>query len=216
MPQLNLFIDTTVQGGQLLASQTSSSPINAASLPFQYGDTISLQVYLLTRIANPNGPGTILSGISTVGISLQVYLCDTLSSTVYTQQIVWTTDPNNSYFIGNLALNTTGLLELLGGGASPMLASAQCQLKINYVQNGLPTTVYNQTVTVGVGSPNAAQSVPAGLTPLSVQVAQSLFLPKQPVNGQGIILASNAGKQFILQIVDNPDGTASFIASEIT
>ena len=214
MPQLSLFIDTTT--GNLVSSQVSSQIVVPGSLPLNYGDTLSLQVYLLTRIANPSGPGTVLSGISTNGISLQVYLSDALSVTVYTQQLTWTTDANNVYFIGTLALNTAALLTLLGGGGSPTLASATAYLKINFVQSGLPTTVLNQAVTIRVGSPNATQSVPAGLTPLSVEVAKTMFVPKQPVAGQGIFLSSPSGKQFLLQAIDNADGTATVVWPEVT
>lgn len=211
MPQLTLYIDT--QANQLVTGTTSTQTVQPSSIPLFYGDTLSLVIYLLTKTKSTTRPNDYdVSIVNTAGLQLFLYLDDgTVSGTIYTQQIVWTPDANNTYFSANLALNTAALLTLIGTSTS----GASCWLKIGYVQGGLQTTVLSAQVTVGVGLPTSAVVVPAGQTNVSAEVANATYFPQAPVNGKPLYLASESGKVCALYFVDNPDGTASFQASQV-
>lgn len=210
MARLNLYIDTT--SNQILAGFSAPFALNPATLPLWFGDTLSLQIYLL------NTNSSVLAGfnsytiINNAGLQLFVYLDDgTITpGVIYTQQINWTADPTNSFFYSTLSLNTMALQTLLGTATS-----AGATLKVGYVQGGLQTTVLSVPVSIGVGLPSTQLVVPAGLTPLSLEVANNLFVhldgnPNNP--GQGIYMYSPLGKKFLLHIIDNLDGTGSFVA----
>jgi len=212
MASLNLTIDTT--NDALLAGYYAPITIDPQSLPFYFGDTISLKVQLLnktnTTLAGSN-PYTI---INTAGLQLFMFLTDgKIGGTIYTQQISWNTDPTFSYFFSTLSLNTLALQTLLG-----MNTSATCWLQIGYVQNGLPVTVFSQQIVISVGIPATNLVVPAGLTPLSAEVANAMFVhldgnPNNP--GQGFFLVTPNGKKLFICAADNPDGTAVFQANPV-
>jgi hypothetical protein len=209
MPQLTLYIDTS--RNQLVGGVSNPGFVNPAQLPFFFGDQIQLVVFLLNNIGPQglgNSPYTI---IPSQGLALQVYLDDgSAEGTVYTQQIEFQADQTGTYFYGTLPLNTAALETLLGSATS-----APAYLKIGYFQNGLPTTVYSGQVTINVGMPVGALAVPAGQTPLSAEVAAQTYVPIIGNPGQPIYLTSPAGKKIMLVAQDNPDGTASFQATEI-
>lgn len=202
MPNLTLYISTTENA--LLAGQNVSSRIDPNSLPLYFGDTLTLNIWLLARQSNVNPVSYAI--VPTNGLQLFVYIDDgKVGGTIYTSQIVWTSDPNNQFFFANLPLNTTNLQTLLG--SSP---TATAFLKIGYVVGGLQTTVLSQSVTIGVGLPSAAVGQPpAGQTALSVEIANNTYFPIKPVNGQALYLATPNGKIIAVIAVDNPDGTAS-------
>lgn len=212
MTRLQLFIDTT--SNSLIAGLNSLQSVNPSSLPLFYGDTIQLQVTLL------NTTGTTLQSINpyvvipTAGIQLFLYLDDgVVGGTIYTQQITWSTDPTNTYFYATLSLNTAALTTLLGSSTS-----ANAWLKIGFVQAGYITTVLSSLVKIQVGLPNVALAVPANLTPLSLEVANALFIHadgNQANPGQPVLLVSPNGKIIALTAKDNPDGTAEFDASPV-
>jgi len=205
MPRLSLYIDTTAN--RLVAGPLNPYTIDPRSLPFWFGDTLSLSVQLL----NTEGTGLLSANpfviIPTAGLQLFAYIDDGLvGGTIYTQQISWNSSPDFSYFFSTLSLNTAALQTLLGANQT-----ATAYLKIGYVQNGLPCTVYSSKITIGVGLPQTNLDVPANLTALSVEVAKAMFVqvngnPDNP--GQGFILISAAGKQCMVYLKDNADGTA--------
>lgn len=206
---LNLFVDTTANS--LIAGLSAPQTVDATKLPIYFGDTLNLQIYLLNKtgatLASYN-PYTI---ISTAGIQLFVYLDDgTIGGAVYTQQISFATDGNNQYFYAPLALNTMALQTLLGANTS-----APLWFKIGYVVNGLITTVLSVQIPINVGLPNTSLVVPPGLTPLSVEVGNTMYVPVNGPKGQGFILTSPDGKQILLHVSDNPDGSAEFRADPI-
>jgi hypothetical protein len=209
MANLNLFIDTTSNG--LIAGLNAPVSVNPSSLPFFYGDTLGLQVYLLNTTSTTLAGSNPYTVINTAGLQLFAYLDNGLAgvnNVIYTQQISWATDPTNSYFYSTLSLNTAALQTLLGTATS-----ANCYLQIGYVQNGLQTTVLSIPVTIAVGIPSTNLVVPAGLIPLSVQVAQAMFVPIAGQAGNGFYLISPLGKKLLISAIDNPDGTASLQAS---
>src|SRR5579872_1652398 len=111
MPQLNLYVDTTAN--LLVAGLNSSTPVDPASLPFYFGDTLSLNIYLLNRTTSPNQQGTQYQVLNNAGLQLFLYLDDgTVAGTVYANQIVWVADANNQYLSAQLALNTLALQTL--------------------------------------------------------------------------------------------------------
>ncbi len=209
MAEIRLYIDAT--DNQLIAGLNSATPVPASSLPFFYGDTLPLRVYLFNKLPDALPSDFPFEIIPTNGLSFFVYLDDGKPSpTIYTQQITWATDPNNQYWYANLALNTAALATLIGTSTS-----ASCWLKIGYVQDGLQTTVYSQQVTIGVGIPVASLTTPPGLTALSVEVANATYVPLQPVAGQAIWLMSPLGKKIALMAVDDADGGWHFESNNV-
>lgn len=221
--QLTLYIDTSAN--RLLSSLNTSSSVQTSSLPFFVGDTLQLQVYLMNPLQTftPSVPGYQI--IPTTGLTLELFLTNGLESGAvgppayaqYTQQVVWNTDPTNSYFYANLALNTAELIALIGDSTS-----AKAYLVIGYVQAGKDTTVLYQPITVQPGLPNSNLVVPPGLTPLSLEAAVGLFVPiiGVPANaplafGSGYILTTPLGKKLFIHAADDGQGGATLQADQI-
>lgn len=218
--QLTLYIDTS--SNRLLSSLNTSSSVQPSSLPFFVGDTLQLQIYLMVPLQTftPSVPNYAI--IPTAGLTLELFLTNGLDSGAvgyaqYTQQIVWNTDPNNQYFYANLALNTPALVALLANNTS-----AKATLVVGYVQNGTDTTVLYQPITVQPGIPTGNLVVPPGLTPLSLEAASGLFVPKAgvPPNaplafGAGFILTTPLGVKLFIHAIDDGQGGATFQADSI-
>lgn len=185
-----------------------ASQVDPRTIPFLFGGQLPLNIYLLEQIQDPP-PGTFPYNIApTTGLQLFFYLTSgAIGGTIYTQQINWDTDPNNQYFTANLPMNTANLETLLAGVMGANYAGGVMQ--IAYVQNGLQCPICSFPVQIGVGTPIIDLEVPAGLTPLSAEVANATYVPKQPVAGQGITLESVQGKLIELVYLDNPDGSAT-------
>jgi hypothetical protein len=209
MVQINLYIDTTEN--ILISGLNTSGSFDPNKIPFYYGDTVNLRVYLMDKLQVRFPSDFPYSIIPTTGLQLFLYLDDgTVGGTIYTQQISWATDANSQYFYATLALNTAALATLLG-----VSTGKTCYLKIGYVQAGLQTTVFSQTINIGVGIPASGLVVPPGLTPLSVEVANATYYPLAPAAGVPLYITSPNGKILIIRAVDQPDGTADMEASPI-
>ena len=189
----------------MVAGLNRSAVLDPLSIPFYYGDTINLIVYLLTPnpVADPQSPK--FSIIPTTGVQLFLYLDDgTIGGTIYTQQIAWSTDANSQYFFATLPINTAALQALMGSTQQQTVS-----IKIGYVAGGQTTTVFSQQIQIRVGLPNVALAVAPGLTALSQEVAKATYFPIFPQAGLSLLLMSPNGKQIAISVVDNPDGTAS-------
>ena len=199
MAQLTLFINTS--NNTLVAGRQSTQPLGTA-LPLFFGDTLSLVIYLLQLPEGYNGQdpaNSQLETVSTAGLQLLLYLDDgDVAGTIYTQEVAFQTDANNEFFYAPLALNTDALKTLLGANTS-----AQAWLKIGYVQGGLQTTVLSLQVTIQVGLPTQPLVVPAGLTPLSAEVANATYLSLNPVPGRAIYLESPDGTKMVALMLTN-------------
>ena len=216
MATLNLYVDTST--GNLITSGTNAANISASSLPLFYGDTVALNIYLFQK--NPaagSKPGSFpFLPLLPAGLSLSLYITDgTISGTYgggnpYTSCVAFTADATGTFFVGSLILNTANIAAGIGSGTG-----LSARMEIGYTQSAVPTTVFNQPVSIGVGIPSGAPVVPPGFTALSAQVALATFFPLQPVAGQALLLQSANGRTFALQIVDNADGTCSFQPSQI-
>lgn len=214
MANFTLYIDTYQQ--RLIGGLNDSTFVDPSSLPLFFGDTITLNVYLLAPLQVTDPSQWNYQIIPTTGLQLFVYLddgtIDPVAGNIYAQQITWTTDPDQEYFAAEFALNTVNLAALMNAGNSK---SASCWIKIGYVQNGYQTTVFSIPVTVNAGLPETNLIVPAGQTPLSAEVARATFFPQQPVAGMPLQLMSPLGKIIELRCVDLPDGTADIQKIEL-
>jgi hypothetical protein len=213
MADLKLFVNTS--NNTLSAGQLSSQSIDAASLPFFCPDTFNLVVYLLQTPLGYNAQdpsNSKLQTVSNAGMTINVYLNDgTLGGVTYASALGLVPDPSNTYATGVLSLNTDLMKALCVSPAT----RASCWIKIVYVQNGLETTVLSQQVNIGIGVLLPASVPIMGQTPLSVEVANATYLPKEPVAGLAHYLESPNGKIFMLAAIDNADGTATFVATQI-
>jgi hypothetical protein len=212
MAQLTLYINTS--NNTLVSGQQNTQPIGS-SLPLFFGDTLSLKIYLLQTPEGYNATDPSNSGLETVptaGLQLVLYLTDGKDDgTIYTQCVNFVEDATGSFFTGQLALNTAALQTLFGNNKT-----ASCYLQVGYIQDGLNTTVLNMPVTLQVGIPTTPLTVPPGLTPLSVEAADAMFVPVNPLPGQPIYVQSADGlATFALRVVKNADGTYRFAADQL-
>ena len=176
------------------------------SLPFFYGDTIVLNVYLYQLVqaaTNPAGnfPYQI---IPNMGLQLELFIDDgTIAGTLAPLAgcVNWAPDPTNSYLTGTLSLNTEALAIKIGTGIS-----LSCYLSVGYIANGQTTTVLKVPINIGVGVLNGPFTVPPTLTPLSLEAARNMFFPIQPVKGQVLYLATLTGRVFMAAAVDDAAG----------
>ena len=200
MPKFNLYID--VQNNRLLTSKDEPTIVNSQNLPLFYGDTVQVNIWLLQSTTPAQLGSSTYSIVPTQGLSLQLYINDgkLTGGTNYTQQLAWNTDANNQYFYANLALNTANLAALMAS------SNTTATLVIGYTQNGYPTTVFSGTVNFQVGLPAGANVVPAGLTPISVEVANQTFMPIIPVPGQALALAAADGTVGYITLVKTAGG----------
>lgn len=199
-----------------MAGLSSSQLIDPSSLPLFYPDTPNFSIYLLGLPVGYNPTNQSASAFASIvpsGLKLYAFMDDgKIGGTTYTQQVTWTIDPTNSFFTGSIPLNTAAIVTLLGTGTS-----ASAWLHIGYTDaNGNQFTVFSRQVRIGVGiNTGAAVVVPPGLTALSKEEALQLFWTINPVVGRPLYLESPNGKIFALTVVDNPDSTASFEASQL-
>ena len=205
MIAVTLYVDAT--DGMLLASQSSAQYANPRALPFNYGDTMTINLYFYQRI--PGSTTSIAQGFpfslippGTVTPLLMLYDGTVAGAEApYAQCVQWIADPTNSFVTGTLDLSTAPLEALIGAGTG-----AQAWLGIGYIQAGNTTTAFRQQVNVGVGVLTGAQAPIPGLTPLSKEAAVQLFLPIQPVAGQPLYLATPHGKVIAITAVDDGAG----------
>ena len=203
MAAITLYIDTT--DGVLLAGQVGPQLINPLTLPFFYGDTLTVNIWLYQRLAAASGQTPFpFSLLFNAGLAIQLAIYNgTVAGLLapYAACVNFVPDPTNSYVTGQLSLNTAALEALIGTGTS-----ANAFLCIGYFLNGFTTTVFKGQVNVGVGIVNGPIAIPPQLTPLSEQAAALQFLSIQPVPGQPYYLASASGRVIAITAVDDPNG----------
>lgn len=204
MAQFDLYIDTV--SGTLV-----TGPLNPtlATMPrLTQGDTISLRIYLLARtttypLSSP------FSVINNANLSLKVALGPkngTAGSTLYTQQFTWAKDAANQYFYADLPLNTTAINTLIGAAES-----ATAWFEVEYTQNGFPTTVFQQSVTVHAEVIETGSiTLPAGETALSVEVANATFL--KPENNGFTLVNPTTGQRMAVYLADDGSLRAELIS----
>lgn len=211
---MTLYIDTT--SNRLLTNLNLNAQLQPQSLPFFYGDTLPVRVYLLQRLTNAVvGPtNSQFSIIPTTGLALSFYLTNGIAGgTIYTNQVMWAMDANQQYFYADVPMNTAGLLALV---AAAGVNAASAYLQIGYTDGAEPVSVLNQVVRVGVGVPPAAIVIPPGFDALSVQVANATYVPIAGIAGMPIYLISPSGKKIALMAVDDGDGGVSFQANPLS
>jgi hypothetical protein len=75
--------------------------------------------------------------------------------------------------------------------------------------------VLDVQIDIGIGVGTSVDTLPADLTPASVEVANATYYPKAPVPGLPLYVTSKLGKICLLQYVDQPDGTAIFMPTPL-
>jgi hypothetical protein len=207
MAQKTFYID--IEGNALLAGLNSTTNVDPASLLLSYPDTVPVRIYLMDRLQTADPQVYPYEVLNTTGMSLLLEMTDGevgAGRTIYANQVVWQTDPTNSYFYANLSLATANILALLMANEP---GEASVWLKLAYVQNGYQTDVYNNEVPISIGVGTAIATAPATLTPATVEVSNQTYYPQAPVAGLPLFVTSPLGKIILIAAVDNPDGTAS-------
>src|ERR1019366_1375292 len=213
---ITLFIDTS--SNRLVSALGGETAISPMALPFYAGDTgLTMQVYFLTPLIDPVQGRWGYSVILTPGNTCYAQIDDgTFTGNIYTDQTVWSSDPNNQYFIANFPMNTTANVGGGGTGIIGLLGSARsvtAYLRIGLSILGNPLTALNQQITIKAGIPNNPVQVAPPLTPLSLQVANTLYVPIAGTPGGGFFLVTPLGGKIWVCAVDNPDGTPTFQAT---
>ena len=200
MAQFKLYIDT--DSGELVANAASTK---AGLMPrFTQGDTMSLRIYLLARSATwPDASP--YDVVNNAALTLNVALGPkngTSGSVLYTQQFTWSKDGQNQYFYADFPLNTAGISSLINTAES-----AQAWFEVEYVQNGVPTTVLQKSVTVnGEVIETTSLTVPAGQEAATLAYVNATFL-KADNNGFVMTNPTTGGK---VQVYLGDDGTVHF------
>jgi hypothetical protein len=211
-PQIVLYVDTST--GNLLAALNLSTTVNPMSLPFAVGDNPMFQVYLLAPLPSytPSAPSGNYYNIGTAGNALEIYFTNGLDESspdyaAYTWQNTFYTDPTNAYFYNNISFNQEALVTLLGNNQT-----ASAYMTIGYTTAAGAFTPSKLQVQFTAGLPAVVGPVPAGLTPLSLEVARNLFVPVSgyPVvggpGGAGFYLTTPSGRKLLIQAIDPPGG----------
>jgi len=168
--QRDLFIDT--QRREVVLSATDSS---IAVLPgFTQGDSLDLRVFLLKDYSRTGS----YTRIPVEGLTIQAALGTKIGSETlyYTQQFTWaaSTDMGQPYFSAIFPMNTDAITELVG-----VAAQATAYFEIKMISSGLPVTVLSKLITCHAAViKEGGLTVPAGQTPLSVEVANATYLQR--------------------------------------
>lgn len=196
MAQVDLFID--IVRGETIAGVADAS---IAELPrFVQGDTINFAVYLVKAASRLSAPTRVL----TSGVSIQMALGTRVGDETlyYTQQFTWTasTDLADPYWTAQLPMNTEAISSLIDSESS-----ALCWFEVKMIVDGLPTTVLSKQITIQASViKEGGVVVPAGLTPLSAEAANALFL-KRDITGPITLVNGTTGAKVSLYVDD--DGT---------
>lgn len=201
MARFDLYVDT--YNGTLVKGP--SNPDSGTLPKLTQGDTISLRIYLLERTTiYPMNSGTAgpFNLITVADLSLKVALGPkngTAGSTLYTQQFTWSKDLTNNFFYADFPLNTAAITTLIGSAAS-----AEAWFEIELTQNGFPTTVFQQSVTIHAEVIETGSLVaPPGETVATVNYVNATFLKNE---NEGFILRNpNTGARAYVYLHD--DGT---------
>lgn len=206
MNALNLFVDTTTGTG-LISGLNSPRPVDPFTLPFLVGGYLPLNIYLMNKTETTLSSYNPYIVIPNYGLTLVVYINDgTFNGVQYTMQVSFTQDPGGQFFSASLAMNTAGLEALLATATT-----AQPWLMIAYFdQAGNFVPCLTVEINIIPGAPVATTSVPPGLTPLSLEQADGRYLQVSGPPGQGFVLTSPLGKQFLMRVVDLPGGGAEW------
>jgi hypothetical protein len=204
---LNLFIDST--DNALLAGQFQNANVNPTTLPLFYGDSaVTLNVYVFTRnpqqsqSTSPFTGAANLTAVPPVGALSFWITAGTVGGTVYAAQNVWTADPTNTFWTASIALNTTALqAAFTANPAGPLSCTMQFGLNNQ--------TILSVPIFIAVGLPQNTVIPAPGLTPISLQQANQLYVPVNAPAGFARQMTSPAGHTFVERAVDNPDGSSS-------
>lgn len=215
---MNIFVDTT---DNALISGTggsgSNQNFNPLSLPFFYGDQITVNVYLFSRLIQATPSQFQYAAIPSAGKTVSLYITDGKA----TPTNIWATqtlvpDSSGQFFTGLLALNTSTLQAYFAANPSVGGVAPAPFLKLGLTDGAQTPTVFSQPVNIFVGLPPSTIVPVPPLTPLSLQQANQLYVPVNPQNGGVIYLKSLAGHTLVLYAKDQGDGSVSFQTDQRT
>lgn len=196
MALFDIFIDVDAQ--EVVRGFADSS---VTSLPrMVQGDTPTLKLWPLKRTVTFNGGTTPYSYMGVAGLSFEVAIGTRVgnSSTLYTQQFVWTADANNQSVSATLPLNTAGIDGIIGNNSS-----APAWFEVKYLSAGFPTTILDKQIDLQAAVIKAgALVVPPGATAMTAEEANAAFL-KRIIHGAFILQNDNTGKQIACYLGDD-------------
>jgi hypothetical protein len=194
--EYDLYID--IDRAKVVTSQTN---VDSKDLPtFALGDTFGLRLHLVKNYTRASG----YTIIPTTGITIQAALGVLSTGTIYCSQYSWAEEDGTSWY-ATFPMNTEELTTALTSQTS-----ISATFEIKYVENGLPTTVFQESVTVYKALINPTSVMPAATpTPLSAEAAGASFvrlIETRPIYLQG------ANGTLIKLWNDDASGTATFKA----
>jgi len=182
----------------------SLDDLSIAGLPrFVQGDALDLRIWIVQR------SGGVATYLPTTDVTLFAALGDLLPAvpTYLTQQATWAANADlaNPYFEALLPMNTPAINAALVGKRSITV-----DFGVNFYVSGSPTSallkrvpIYKALITAG------STEVPAGQTPLSVEVANGLYLTHSVLGP--VILRNAAGQAVSLSVGDDGEFAAARI-----
>jgi hypothetical protein len=195
MAEHDLYIDC-----DRAAVVTSATDASRKELPkFVQGDTMLLRIFLLKGFSRTAD----YQQLPTEGLTLQVALGTRVGNATlyYTQQFTWTPseDLANPYFEAELPMSTAAITTLLGSADS-----ARAYFEIKYIRSGLPTTVLSEQVTIFAAViKDGGFTEPTEPTPMSVEVANALYVKQSGFQGSLILISPDGTKQAELYYGDD-------------
>jgi hypothetical protein len=197
MANVDLYINVTT--GQTAASTTDAS---IAPLPaFVQGDTINFRVYLIQTTGRFVAP----TRVATTDLTLQMALGRKVgNATEYYTQNLTTWDENEDdasdpYWSGQLPMNTEAIDDLIG---SATFGEATFEVKL--IIDGLPTTVLSKSVRIQAAViKEGGFTEPTEPTPMSVEVANALYVKQSGFQGTLRLISPDGTKQADLYYGDD-------------
>ena len=193
----NVFLDITRR--LAVYSALSQSEFNFPG--FTQGNVVPFVVQILKFQGLPNQ----FSKPDIAGMTLQFTLTDSpavdpAGATAFVSQMSWTRDTNLKAFSADVSFTGATLNTWLAGGSSKIGT-----VRFPIVEGANTTEVYRQNVTVFAGS-TAVLTTTTGETPISLERAVSMFVPKVEIGGDYRIRTTPGGFKFYDAITD--DGIA--------
>jgi hypothetical protein len=192
----DIFIDVDAQ--EVVRGFADSS---SATLPrFVQGDSPTLRIWPLKRTATFNAGIVPYSYLGTAGATFEVAIGTRVgnASTIYTEQLVWTSDANNQSVSAALPLNLPAIDTLIGTNSS-----GSAWFEVKYLSNGFPTTILDKQIDLqaSVIKPGSAVVMP-GATSISAESVNATFL-KRIIHGAFILQNDRTGNQIAVYFGDD-------------
>ena len=196
--RLKLYVDWfshKLKNGPNAGSFTLPSLYQGAILPMQ------VQIIEPNSGGNPNQYDIV--DPTNLGLQLAIFATQPIGTAstpvAIVTQFSWSTSESTKAFQADVKLNTAALNSHIAAATS---VAAWLELKVT--EGGATTPIFQSKITIAAGGIEATTaSVPAGETPLSMEVASQMFATRFMEKGDAIIFQSQDETKHIKVFADN-------------